>query len=64
MSNWNKAVWKKGKQKITGSWIYNWAADRFTIWLDEKDELTGQSRKFVVGGDHPEFNGWKLVREK
>lgn len=64
MSNWNKATWKKGKEIINGQWIYHWAADRFTVCLDKRDPLTGQPRKFVVAGDSPKFNGFKLIREK
>jgi len=64
MSDWKKAKWKKGKEVISGSWIYHWAADCVTIWRDENDPLTGQPIKFRVYGEHPEFAGFKLVREK
>lgn len=60
---WHKAAWRKGLETITGSWHYNWAADRFSISLDSVDEVTGCQRKFLVAGEAPEFNGWELIRK-
>lgn len=62
---WKKATWRKGKRRITGRWIYNWHADRFTVLLNGKDPGTGLKREpFIVSGDSPEFGGWKLVRPR
>jgi hypothetical protein len=61
---WNKAKWTKEGKEISGSWSYCWSHDIFDITLDGDDEITGRSRKIEIKGDSPEFNGWKLVREK
>lgn len=60
----SRRCWKKGLAVVEGWCAYNWAADRFDIELDGKDRVTGQPRKFSVYGDEPNFNGWKVVREK
>lgn len=60
---WQDGKWKKGKKIITGRWFYDWADKVFYINLNSKDPITGEKRKVKVFGDHPEFNGWKLVRE-
>ena len=58
-----KGIWKKGKRTIRGWWVYNWAADNFSVEIDQKDKLTGsQIRRFKVYADTPEWNGWKLLR--
>lgn len=54
----NKTVWSNGKREVTGTWQYNWASDSFTIFLDEKDETTGQEKVFKVYGDSPEWGNW------
>jgi hypothetical protein len=61
---WHKAVWQKGDVTVTGKWYYHWAADRFHIILDKEDEITGQRPEIWTTNDHPEFNGFKLVREE
>ena len=55
-------VWTNGKRTVTGRWQYHWSADRFVILLDNKDRVTGDYRRIVVGGDAPEWGKWKLVR--
>lgn len=62
MSEFSEGVWVKGKKTITGHWRYNWAADSFTICLDQKDSTTGRPKMIVTRNDTPEFNGWKLQR--
>jgi hypothetical protein len=64
MGQWTTATWRKGKRTITGSWYYEWARDLFHIRLDRKCRFTGDTIQTTVSGDHPEFNGWKLVKEK
>lgn len=59
-----KGIWIKGKKKVTGEWEYCWSGDYFVVRLDSKDTVTGQHRSFRVYDDHPEFNGFKLVREE
>jgi hypothetical protein len=56
--------WTNGKETETGRWVYNWAADNFTISLDSRDPITGRPRTFIVYGDSPEWGKWKLVREE
>ena len=55
-------TWKKGNQYVTGTWSYNWAADVFFITLEEPDPVSGRQYTFKVYGDHPEFNGFKLMQ--
>ncbi len=59
-----KATWRKGKRRITGSWTYNWSADKFHIYLNSVDDITGEKRTITVHGDTPEFYGWKLVQKR
>lgn len=63
MSSNNRAKWTKNGEVITGRWNYIWASDKFHIMLDSRDPVTGDYREFYVYDEHPEFNGWKLVRE-
>lgn len=60
---WTEAVWQNKSKKITGKWIYNWAADSFTIILNSKDRITGQRRTMTICNDTPEWGNWKLVRK-
>jgi hypothetical protein len=62
--SWTKGTWEKNGETIKGSWYYDWAGDVFVINLDSQDPITGQRRKVKAYGEHPEFNGWKLVEEK
>ena len=55
-----KATWKKGKKKIHGHYKYRWASDKFVIYLDSKDPITGLYRVFDVYGEKPEWNDWEL----
>ena len=56
------ATWVKGNQSITGKWEYYRPSEHFIIVLDSKDPVTGLFRKFVVYGDKPEFNGWRILK--
>jgi len=58
-----KGVWSKGAKKLTGHWEYNWPADRFDVVLDSRDRVTGETRRFSVYGETPEWNGWELERK-
>jgi hypothetical protein len=58
---YTKAVWVKGEHRVSGRWKYCWSIDRFHIALDEPDPLTGERRDFYVCGDHPWFNGFRIV---
>jgi len=62
MASEDKAIWTKDGQTITGAWTYCRAGDYFAIQLDAIDPVSGRPQTFRVHGDHPEFNGWKLVR--
>lgn len=59
----NRATWEKDGKRITGTWSYYRPGDVFTVSLDTLDPVTGRRREFLVHGDHPNFNGWKLVKE-
>jgi hypothetical protein len=59
-----RGVWKKGKKLLRGWYSYNWGADRFCIVLERRDPVTGQERRILVGGDEPEWNGWKLLEKE
>ena len=54
-----EAVWRNGKRKVTGHWVYNRGSDTFLIILDSRDRITGQQRRFTVHGDTPEWGNWK-----
>lgn len=58
----NKATWVNGKRKLTGTWKYVYGSDRFVIWLDKRDSITGRDRSLIVSGYTPEWGNWKLVR--
>jgi hypothetical protein len=59
-----KGLWRNGKRTLTGSWSYYRPADRFDIWLDSKDRITGQNRHISTHNDTPEWGNWKLVMEE
>ncbi len=60
-----EATWEKGKRTIKGCWRYNWAANNFTVTIYKRDPITGDSKRtFRVYDDTPEWNGWKLRKEK
>lgn len=59
--NIKQASWKKGKKIITGIWRWNWASQRFIIQLDKKCKISGNTIIIETSGEHPNFNGWKLV---
>jgi hypothetical protein len=60
-----KATWVNGKKTVTGEWEYYWPGDKFFIWLNSTDRVTGNQRTItVVGGEHPEWGNWKLVKEE
>jgi hypothetical protein len=63
MSQAQRGTWRNGKQVVHGWWAYQWAADKFTIELDGKDEITGAARRITAYGDSPEWGNWKLDRE-
>lgn len=58
----NSATWINGKKSVSGYWVYNYSADNFTVFLNSKDRITGQKRRFIVCGDFPEWGNWKLVK--
>jgi hypothetical protein len=58
-----KATWINGKRKVTGTWSYYRPSDRFDIYLDVKDRITGQYKHVSTNNDTPEWGNWKLVRE-
>lgn len=60
MASERRATWVNGKRRVTGSWFYNWNADRFVIILYRNDRVTGQCRRIVVAGDKPEWGNWRL----
>lgn len=60
---YTKATWKNGKKKVTGHWIYNWAADSFTIILNSKDPITNRERIINTYNDVPEWGNWKRINE-
>ena len=63
MSGTTNGVWTKDGEQITGRWWYTRYTDTFHIILDEKCRITGQRIELHLKGyEHPEFNGWKLVR--
>lgn len=57
-------IWVNGKKTVTGKWCYNWGSDTFTIRLNSKDSITGESKCFRVTGDTPEWGNWKLQRKE
>lgn len=58
-------VWKKGTRRITGKWMWSWHQQRFLIYLNGRDPITGESRGVIESfGESPEFNGWKLVENE
>ena len=61
MMVYRKATWMNGKKKLTGKWAYDWASERFYIFLDSTDPVTGAARKVVTCGDTPEWGNWKRV---
>jgi len=63
MAGWRKGVWRKRSRRLTGTWYYDWAADEFIVHLNSRDPITGRTRKVRVRGEHPDFNGWRLVRD-
>lgn len=59
-----QAIWSDGQNIISGSWVYNWAGNYFTIYLDGNDPETGLRRQpFRIYDDHPEFGKWKRINE-
>ncbi len=56
-------TWTNGKRTVTGRWIYVWASQRFVIWLDSRDRVTGANRRIVTANDTPEWGNWKLKRD-
>lgn len=68
LGSWNgfhEGAWRHPKRKkdLTGEWKYL-GGDRFVICLDKIDSVTGQNKVLTVYGDAPEWDKWKLVREK
>lgn len=63
MSQYKRATWKKGDETMTGEWRWSYFLQRFQIYLDEPDPVTGRKRIIETSGDEPGFNGWKLVKE-
>jgi hypothetical protein len=60
-----QAKWTDGKRTITGRFEYYWPGDRFDIWLDSTDRITGKQRHIsLVGEDSPQWGKWKIVREE
>ena len=57
------ATWENGNRSVSGNWVFNWAANRFVITLDQKDRVTGQPRMVYAYGDYPEWGNWKLKPE-
>jgi hypothetical protein len=64
MSEWRDGKWTKGNRTIEGKWRYIWASNCFSIVLNSKDRITGETRKTVSFDEQPNFNGWKLVKEE
>jgi hypothetical protein len=65
MASDSNAKWSNSKETITGSWYYNWAADKFHICIrkqpkDKKYQF--RNLDFDCYGDEPEFGHWKLER--
>lgn len=58
--NLHDGVWINGKRTITGKWIYDWASDSFSIYLNSRDSITGEYRRMRIKGDSPEWGNWKL----
>lgn len=54
-------TWKhpKRKRKLTGEWKYV-GGDKFIIFLDKKDSITGRDKVVEAYGDKPEWDDWKL----
>lgn len=53
------ATWINGKRRVSGSWIYNWAGDKFVIILNSRDRVTGEPRRIIVHGETPEWGNWR-----
>jgi len=59
------ATWKSGKKLLTGCWEYSTIFDKFDVWLDKIDPLTGNRAHIIVEGSSesgPEWGPWKLVK--
>lgn len=58
-------VWQhfKRKRKLTGEWKYV-GGNKFIIYLDKKDSDTGRYKVIEVYGDTPEWDDWKLIKDK
>jgi len=61
--SYQKGLWLNGKQKQTGEWKYFWGSDKFIIWLDSVDRITGRQRQVEVHGEKPEWGNWKLQND-
>jgi len=57
----HEAIWSDGKTTVQGTWEYYRPSDKFIIWLDSKDPVTGRQRVVETHGDVPEWGKWKRV---
>lgn len=58
--NVRRAVWINGKKRITGTYEWCWASQRYHVVLDSRDPITGLIRVLSLSGDAPEWGKWKL----
>jgi len=59
----NKTVWQNMEtgETVSGNWCYIWHEDRFIIYLDSIDPITGRARIVQCSGDHPRWGKWEIV---
>jgi len=60
----NQSTWINGKRKVTGTWQYNWSSDSFTIFLDQRDRVTGEYKVVFTTNDTPEWGNWKRIKDE
>jgi hypothetical protein len=61
-----RGTWKNKKRTVSGSWEYNPISDRFIIFLDQRDRITGLHKQIVTAGSQrelPEWGNWKFQPE-
>jgi len=65
---WTEARWTKRTRSkdavITGRYMYDWAKQRYHVQLNKIDTFTKSKQIFVVYGELPEWNNWRLVNEQ